>query len=303
MSVHTKILQTLREKRWARWLGLSLFSWAVFTFSLYLTFPSDAVRDRIVQAARQQGMQVRMESVNLALPLGLTFNETYWILREPDAKAEKSAIALHVSRLTVRPSLLGLITGKKAVSFDGRLWGGSLSGKAAASEEGNTIDARLRGLDLGQSLLGAVGLQVEGTIDELRLSATGSQLADMEGELTLNGSALQINGGEVNHFSLPKIALGDLEGQIHISAGRAEIDVFEANGEDLTARVEGSLRFADRFALSTLQTRLRFKPSEAWWEQNEMLRAGAAMALRKDDEGFHSIQLYGQLGRPRFRMN
>lgn len=303
MSALTNLLQGLRGKRWARWLGLSLFSWVIFTISLFLTFPSDAVRDRVVQEASKRGMQLRMESVDLAFPLGLSFHETYLILREPDPQAEKPAVAIHIPKLTVRPSVFGLLTGKKAISFDAQLWGGKLSGKAGSSDEGGMIDARLRNLDLGQSVLGAVGLQFEGKIEELRFEARGNHLADAEGELVLKGSDLVLNGGEVNHFSLPKVALGTLEGKITMGEGSAQIETFEANGEDITAQVEGSLRLSDRLTLSTLQTRLRFKPSEAWWSQNEMLRAGASMALRKDNDGFHTIQMYGQLGKPRFRTN
>ena len=303
MSVLASLLNRFREKRWAKWLAFSLFSWLVFSLSLYLTFPSEAVRDRVVKAAEQQGLKLRMESVGLSFPPGLSLRETYLILREPDPKAEKAAVAIHLPKATLRPSLLGLVTGKPSLSFDARIWGGTLSGKAGKSDEGASIQARLRGADLSQSMLGALGLQFEGTIEELRLEAAGSQLKDLEGELVLHGEGLVLNGGEVNHFSLPKVTLGTLEGKLTLGEGRAEIEEFSANGADITAMVEGSIRFADRLGLSTLQTKLRFKPSEDWWEQNEMLRAGAAMALRKDSDGFHNIQLYGQLSKPRFRMN
>lgn len=303
MSILTNLLNRFRGKRWAKWVGFSLFSWAVFTLSLYLTFPSEAVRDRVVQVAWQQGVNLRMESVGLAFPLGISFSETYWILREADPQAEVGAVAIHIPKATLRPSLLGLLTGKLALSFDASLWGGNLAGRLSSSDDGREIQARLRGVELGESVLGAIGLQFEGKIEELRLEAAGSQLASLEGELSLKGENLVINGGEVNHFSLPKIALGTLEGKVMIADGKAEIETFEANGDDITALVEGSIRFADRLGLSTLQTKLRFKPSESWWSENEMLRAGAAMALRKDGEGFHNIQLYGQLSRPRFRLN
>lgn len=303
MTALSNLLNRLRGKRWAKWAAFSLFSWLVFTLSLYLTFPSDAVRDRVVQAAAQEGLNLRMESVGLSFPPGLRLSEAYLILREADPQAEKGAVALHVPQATIRPSLLGLVSGKPSVRFDARLWGGKLSGKAGKADEGAHLEARLRGVDLGQSMLGAIGLEFEGTIDELRLEAAGKQLGDMEGELLLRGEGLVLKGGEVNHFSLPKVALGTLEGKVEIAEGRAEIETLEANGDDISALVEGSIRFADRLGLSTLQTKLRFKPSEAWWEANEMLRAGAAMALKEDGEGYHNIQLYGQLAKPRFRLN
>lgn len=304
MSVLAKFSTLLREKRWARWLAYSAFSWAVFSISLYLTFPSDQVKERLVQAAQANaGIRLRVESVGLAFPPGLTLRDSYLVLREPDPEAQKGAVAIHLSRLTVRPSLLGLLTGKPALSFDARLWDGSLHGKAGKNDEGSHVKLHAKGLDLSQSVLGAIGLQASGKVDELSLHAAGPRLREMTGELTIRGSDLVLEGGAVNEFELPRVALGTLEGKIAIGEGRAEIETFQAEGEDISATVEGSIRLADRLSLATLQTKLRFKPTEAFWQRNEMLRAGASMALKQDSEGYHSIQLYGQLVRPRFRLN
>src|SRR5690606_38944916 len=145
-------------------------------------------------------------------------------------------------------SLLGLLTGKKAIAFDARIWGGKLSGSAATSDEGARIEAHLRDVDLGESLLAAIGLQIEGKVDELRLVAEGAKLSSAQGEILLRGSDIVIRGGEVNHFSLPKVALGNLEGKIALADGAAQSESFQAKGEDVDARVEGSIRLADRFA-------------------------------------------------------
>jgi|GEM_PF-1110154 len=304
MSLLTKILTFLREKRWARWLAYAAFSWAVFSVSLYLTFPSDLVKERIVQMAQSRaGIRLRVESVGLAFPPGLTLRDAYLVLREPDPEAQKGAVAIHLSRLTVRPSLLGLLTGKPGLSFDARLWDGTLHGKAGKSDEGSHLELRARGLDLSQSVLAALGLQASGKVEELRVEAAGPSLREMSGELTIKGTDLVLEGGSVDEFELPRVALGSLEGKIAIGEGRAEIETLQAEGADVTASLEGSIRLADRLSQATLQTKLRFKASEEFWKRNEMLRAGASMALKKDSDGFHTVQMYGQLVRPRFRLN
>lgn len=303
MSIFAKLSTWLREKRWARWTAYAAFSWVVFSFSLYLTFPSDMVKERVVEMAQRSGLRLRVESASLAFPPGLTLRDSYLILRDADPEAEKGAVAIHVSRLTVRPSLLGLVTGKPGVSFDARLWDGKVSGKAAKGEEGGKLQVRASGLDLSRSVLSAIGLQTVGKVDELRLEVAGESLREMVGELSIKGEGLVIEGGSINEFELPKVALGTLEGKVAIGDGKAEFENFEANGEDLSAAVEGTIRLADRLSQFTVQTRLRFRPTEDFWERNEMLRAGASMALKKDDDGFHSVQMYGQLTKPRFRLN
>jgi type II secretion system protein N len=303
MSIFAKLSTWLREKRWARWTAYAAFSWLVFSLSLFLTFPSDAVKERVVGMAQRSGLRLRVESVNLAFPPGLTLRDSYLILRDADPEAQKGAVAIHISKLTVRPSLLGLLTGKPGISFDARLWDGKVSGKAGKNDEGGRLQVRASGLDLAQSVLGAIGLQAAGKVDELRLEVAGANLREMVGELTIKGEGLVIEGGSIAEFELPKVALGTLAGKIAIADGKAEFENFEANGEDLSAAVDGTIRLADRLSQFTVQTRLRFRPTDEFWARNEMLRAGASIALKKDDEGFHTVQLYGQLTKPRFRLN
>lgn len=301
MSVLSKLTAALRGKSWARWLGYAAFSWGVFVFALFLTFPSDAIRDRVVQEARQVGLNLRVESVGLAFPLGLSLHDAFLILREPNPEEQKGAVAIHVERLSLRPNLFALVRGNTGVRFDAKLWGGKAAGSLHRADGEQRIEVQARGVDLSKSALVALGLDLEGVVDELTFELEGPDASRGKGVIQISGDGLVLKGGEVAHFELPRITLGTLEGSVAVADGRAEIETFTLNGSDLEAKIEGNVRLAPALSQSTLNAKLSFKPSEAWWNANEMLKAGASMALPADRDGFHSVTLYGQLGKPRFR--
>lgn len=301
MNPMSRLIAKLREKKWARWLGYAAFSWLTFTVALIATFPSQRVKDRVVAVARDSlGMKLRVESAGLAFPLGLSLHDAFWILREPDPEEGKGAIAIHVDRLTVRPGI-GLLFGKPSFSFDAKLWGGKLSGTFEEGEQGRKLHAKARGIDLEKSVLSPLGLQIEGKLEELGLEFEGTEPTKASGTLSLGGSDLLLRGGEVGEFELPRITLGKLEGKLALVDGKAEIETFRLDGRDLQAKAEGNLRLGRSLEQSSLQAKLSFKPSEDWWKANEMLRTGASMALPSDSEGFHSVQFFGSLSKPRIR--
>lgn len=301
MSVFSKLTAALRGKKWAQWLGYAAFSWGVFTFALFLTFPSDAVRDRVVLEARKMGMNLRVESTGLAFPLGLSLHDTFLILREPNPEEQQGALAIHVEKITLRPDLFAMVRGDTGLRFDATLWGGKAAGRLHRADGEQKVSVRAKRVDLSKSVLVAMGLDLEGILDELSLEYEGSDLSKAKGTLAIGGEGLVLRGGEVAEFELPRITLGALKGQIAMGDGRAEIEEFTLEGTDLQARIEGNVRLAPAFSQSTLNAKLSFKPSDSWWKANEMLQAGASMALPPDRDGFHSVTLYGPVGKPRFR--
>lgn len=301
MSVFSKLTAAVRGKSWAKWLGYAAFSWAVFLFALFLTFPSDAVRDRVVREARKAGMNLRVESAGLALPLGLSLHDTFLILREPNPEQQQGALAIHVEKLTVRPDLFAMIRGDTGLRFDANLWGGKAAGRMHRVDGEQRLTVQAKRVDLSRSVLAAMGLDLEGMVDELTLEYEGADASKAKGTLSISGDGLVLRGGEVAEFELPRITLGTLKGTVAMGDGRAEIEEFTLEGTDLQARIEGNVRLAPSLSQSTLNAKLSFKPSDAWWKANEMLQAGASMALPPDRDGFHSVTLYGPISKPRFR--
>lgn len=294
-------MKHLVAKLWAgrsrKRLLYALFFQVAFAAAFALTFPYDALRDRVVSLAGQAGVKVRIGTVRLALPAGITLRDVDWY-----ASSDADSKPIHVDAFTARPELLGLVRGKQAVGFQAEAWGGKLQGRFEKAGEGQKIEAKARGIALEKSPLANSGLDLEGELAELELSfESDGDLSKATGALLLKGDKLSLNGGEVQQFELPKVVLGSLDGKVSIKEGRATFDTFSLKGDDIDARLEGSIRLGNKLSTSALSGKLQFKPSDDWWSRNEMLRTAANFALPEGKDGFRSVQIYGQVQSPRFR--
>jgi type II secretion system protein N len=325
------------KRSWTRWLGYPAFFGAAFWLCLYATFPNDALRDRIAAEARQRlGTEVQIGSVRLAGISGVTLRDVSWVAddaaasaapaaaapageneKAEDEKAEgeaapadaKPATPAHdgrvvLDKVTAKAKLFSLLAGNQAFTLDIDAWGGNLSGVYEAGEENLTVRAKLTGVDLARSPLRALaGVDLAGKLSDvdLEITADGDDLTKANGSVTLKGEELQLQGGEVQGFELPAMALGTLDGAITVNNGKATFEKFELKGQDLQAEIDGYVRLSSRLKFSTLSGKLRLKPSDAWWNKNEMLKGMANLALPEGKDGWRTVGLYGQLAKPNFR--
>ena len=226
-----------------------------------------------------------------------------------EVKAAEAAPAappdgVHLDSLTAKVDLFAAIRGKQGLSFDARAWGGRIEGSVVMSEDARRISVRAKDIVLEQSPVRSLsGLDLEGKLKsiEFDLAAEGADFSAAGGQLVIKGDDLVLRGGEVQNFELPKVVLGTLEGKIDVKEGKADTDGFEIHGADLDAQLAATVRLASEFGASTISGKLRIKPSEDWWNRNEMLKTAANFAMPAGNDGWRSVNLHGQLRRPGFR--
>jgi type II secretion system protein N len=326
----SSILARAKGKPWLRWVGYTAFFDLAFIGGIYLTFPYDALRDRIVaEMSKATGMEVAIEKVRLAGVSGLTLHGVD-IASDLDPEIPAAALAvaegegdvalakdegseapapagpprLHLDAVTAKADLLAFVAGKRAVKFDIDAFGGDLRGRFVVGEEEQIFEARARKIDFGQSPIQAfAGLDLVGRIDELKvdLRSPGQDFSKADGTLEIKGQELLLNGGEVQMFELPKIALGQLNGRIEFKEGVADFEEFAIKGDDLEARIEGNMRLQPRLASSSLTGKLKIKPSDDWWNRNEVLKTAANFALPAGKDGWRTISVFGSVSKPNFR--
>jgi type II secretion system protein N len=283
---------------------------------IYLTFPYTQLRDRIVsEAEKATGMEVTIEKVRLAGFSGLTLHGIdlgSFEVKAPPPVVEEGEEAppppaperLHLDSLTAKADLIAFAMGKRGVRFDVDAFGGDITGKVVLGDDEQVLEAKARGIDFGQSPLQAVaGLDMVGRIAsmDIALRSPGGDFSKADGTVEINGEELALNGGEVQMFELPQIALGALQGRIEFKEGVADIEDLTIKGADLDARMEGQLRLQPVLKNSSLTGKLRIKPSDDWWNRNEMLKTAANFALPAGKDGWRALTLYGQLRHPGFR--
>lgn len=310
------LLEKLQGKRWVRWVGYPAFFQLAFLVCLHLTFPYDALRDRLADEARAAtGMDVEIGKVRLAGLSGIELRDV--ILSEPGhapvpAAAEEGeepidrppAKRIALDSVTAKADVMAMIRGQRAMKFAARAFGGSLNGRFRFSDDESIFLADAKGLDFAQSpLLPMVGLDLDGTLDRLQieLRSPGPDFSKADGKVQIQGADLVLNGGEVQHFELPKIVLGTLDGTLQIEKGEGNFETFSIQGDDLEARVEGNVRMGAMLSQSTLTGRLKIKPSDDWWGRNELLKTAANFALPAQSDGFRTLTVYGPVSKLNFR--
>ena len=310
------------ERQIATWkivVGYAAFGIAAFVFFFYLTFPYDTVRERVLNEARAAGYDMAIGKLGPGL-FGIT--ATNVDLRKRDVvqvegMPESEPGALHLDKVSVRPSVWPLGAACRANAF-----GGTISG-AVGGLSSLTVKADLSDVDLSnESITAYTGLKLAGTLDgALKLTAPqvpppgGKGPAEPDfgaanGSFTLTGSDVTVNGGTMvvpmygtpTPMDLPKIILGGLDVKVDFDKGQGKIEALKAKSSDLDLQGSGTVKLARRLEYSELNVELRFK-----FEDELKKRLGAlSMALsvlQRDpkDPTYNAARITGFLGRPNFR--
>lgn len=300
---------------WKRIIAYALFAIAALVLMFFVTFPYDALRERIRIEADNQGYFVRIGSMGPGL----------FAVRASDVKVSRKSDedpppeALTIDSLSVGPSLspLGL---KVAINA---LGGSVLARVGPAGTPRVTLD--VEHLDLTKGNLGGFsGVDFTGTLDahadfSIPRSAAGPtappepDLSLASGTLSISGKALGVNGGTANitiaqfgpeptPVDLPKISLGDLTGKVTFDKGAGTVDVLEAKSDDLELQVTGTLKLAKKLDYAEPQLELRLKPDPEFQKRLGLLGSALSfMGSDPKDPTWRKGKLTGYLSRPQFR--
>lgn len=296
-----------RWKRPALWTAAGVLA---FIFFLYLTFPYDTIKSRIVTEAGNAGWIVTMESIGPGL-FGVTAHGVR-LRKAQDVSGTSDPVPLIIDSIALRPSLIPLGLAFRANAFDGKI-AGSVGGLSDLS-----VNASLGDLDPSAGNLKAFsGMDLSGRINgDLSLTlpketrGNGYDLAASNGALTLDTTKLTIRGGTVTvpmygtptPMDLPRIALGDLAIHAKIDKGVVSFDKFRGASEDLQLGGGGSIRLDRRLELSTLNLDIRLKADPDFVKRLGLIGAGlSVLPPDKTDPTFRVAHITGLLGSPRLQ--
>ncbi len=289
-----------------------------FTLALlltfFVTFPYEALRDRLRLEADSAGYFVRIASLGPGFfslrATGVDVNKK--------SDAEPPPSPLKVDSVSVGPTLF-----PPGLAVTTKVFGGTIAFKVA-----RLADIRVQldadDLDLSKSDLKAFsGIDFSGTLDaHLDLAIprlpvgngpAEADLAQASGTLTLEGKALAVNGGslsmvipqfgpEPTPLDLPKIVLGDLTGKLKFDKGAGTIETLKAKSADLEVEATGTLKLAKRAEYAEPNIEVRFKPDPEF--QKRLGLIGSALSMvgsDPKDPSWRMGRLTGYLGRPNFR--
>ena len=303
-------------KTWQRVVAYVAFSIFALVVSFFLTFPYDAIKDRVRMEAESAGYFVRIGSMG---PGFFTVRSTdIELSKKAAAGEEKPPEPLRIDSVSVGPTLF-----PPGLSVSAKLMGGAASVRVSGISN-VSVRAELDGLDLSKgNVKGFSGIDLAGEIDaEVRLdipkasvgggpsepdfgAANGLVSLDARG-VTVNGGTLALTipmyGPEPTPLDLPKIGFGDLNGKLTIEKGAGKLEDLHGKSADLEISASGTLKLAKRLEYSEPNIEVRFKAEPEFVKRLGLIGSALSVVMPDPkDPNFRMGRLTGYLGRPNFR--
>lgn len=288
-------------------LAYGAFFVLAFLVALRLTFPSEAVKERLIVEAGARGFTFDAAEVGPAGVLGVSAS---------GVRLEDSAgLAISIERLAASLRVLPLLAGRRSVDVDLAIWDGRVRGTADLGSGARAYHFRAEDVELARALplrtatkLELVG-RVEGTLD---LEYPDAPRGVPEGKVQLRIAGAGVNGGQLalpgmgSGLSLPKVSLGDVNAVVTLAAGKGTAERLEAKGGDAELSADGlSVALQPRVENSGLFGVARLRVKDALWTKSG---TGAfkglfesAFASSRGPDGAYAFQIYGSLAHPQFR--
>jgi type II secretion system protein N len=300
-------IQKIDWKRWKPRLLYGAFAAAAFLLSLRWTFPSEAMKERLILEAGARGWQIEVQEVHAGGLLGFS--------AEGVVLEDRSGLKTPIDDVTVSLRLLPLLVGKRTVGFDARVYDGRIAGDADLGGDVRRVAVEITGLELGRALTlrKASGMDLEGKLNgsaDLLVPAAASQQPTGRIDLAVSGAG--IGGGQLpipgmaTGITLPKIALGAVSAAVKLEGGKAIVEKLEARGGDAELTGDGlSVVLQGRPEHYPLFGKARIKFTPAFWSKPATSGfkglAEAALASARTPDGGYQLQVFGRLGQPQAR--
>lgn len=310
----------MAEKKTALWkliAGYTAFALVALVAGVLLTFPYDALAERVRLEADNAGYFVRIGSMGPGL-FSVRAKNIDASRKATEADGEKTPEALRIDAISIGPTLFPPGLGVSVKALDGTVKLG-VSGLS-------TLRVRLdaEDLDLAKgNVKGFSGIDLGGTVDlhaDLSIpkasvggGAPEPDLGQATGSLSLEAKNLVVNGGSVNvpipqygpeptPIDLPKIAFGDITGKLKLEKGAGTVEELRLKSADMEVQGSGSVKLAKRleYAEPNVEVRMKFDPEF----QKRLGLLGSALSMigpDPKDPSWRLGRLTGYLGRPNFR--
>lgn len=282
-------------------LAYTLYGLVVLLVLLYVTFPYDLLRQRLVERVSQGDVRLAVARLQPRFPPGLALHN----VRLLTESSELPGAIVQMRTLRLQPAWLSLISETPQVHFDGALYDGHLRGEIWSSMVNNASAWEVRGHFAEVQIARHPWLQKEG-----KAFARGQ----LGGELTLTlRPDGQMQQGTVNLRSEPAVFTANqalrlllqrditcdtLQSQLKMTANQLQIVSFTCKGNDLTFQARGTINWQQPIRNSALNLHLQIRSETVYKQELDLI--GRLVRRRPDRRGVLSFSIRGTMRRPRF---
>jgi type II secretion system protein N len=267
-----------------------------FVVFVYVLFPYDLLKQRLMDWASQDGIQLVLTQLRPAFPPGLRVES----IRLQVDQFSLSEAMISIETLRVYPEWLALLSRKMQWRFEAGLYGGRLEGEARYTKvEGAPlweVNTRFTDLDMTQyALLRKDGKAfIRGRLGGDAATTLTDDGHMQESSLNLRVQSVVLAGVPGWQVQLPReIACDTLQGELKTTAKQASTVVLTCQGKDLFIDGRGTVAWKTPLADSQLNVRWQVRSEESY--KPELAFLANRVRKRPDRRGEISFRLQGPL--------
>lgn len=290
-----------RAKVILRYVGYGAYFLVMLVVGLYLTFPWDAAKDRVLDlVSRNTGVVISAAELQ---PSWLTGIEA----RDVKVTLPGSKDPIAIERLKARAKVFAFVTGKRGFTAALPIAHGDVAADVTIGPEVAQVKAETQNVELGlvPGLADAIGVPLTGSTTlktDLTLGLKNAKQTSGSIEIKMNGLKLEkgakIRLGMMGDVTMPdELSLGDFDWQIPVEDGKATLKSLKINGESVEAVIDGTIALFSPIASSNANLTLSFKPTEKLLKAQPILRGILPQDARGGD-GFYTYAMNGPLRAP-----
>ncbi len=281
------------------------FAVLAFLLSLRWTFPSEAVKERLIYEAGAAGWQIDVQDVS---PGGL-----FGVRMEGVTLTDAAGMKMPLDELDASLRALPLLVGRRTLDFRAALYGGTIEGEADLSGATRDLAVRVEGVNLMPilPLRKASGIDFVGVLNgsvDLTYPSANPEKASGTIDLAIEkggvaGGAVPVSGFQ-DGFTLFPIALGTVRAAGTAKDGVLDLTRIGASGGDVELEGEAvKVMLQPRIAYSPIGGRARIRFQPALWQKPAAASKKpvfeAMMMNARTPNGAYQYQLFGSLALPR----
>ncbi len=252
-------------KKRFKFLGYGLYAVLVTVALLYYRFPSDAIKQHLIQVVgrMEPGVILSARSLHPSFPPGLQLLEPVFSLKERPETAVFKA-----EHLLVSPGIGSLFWGRVAWFFDADAYGGIISGRIQLGKRGEMADLSVSLKDVRIHEYGfPPDLGIGDLTGNLKGDVTYSGLMDRPITGVGNGDIL-ISEGKIDLFhpflGLETIPFGKLRAQLTLKKGIVNLISISLDGKGFQGTLSGTIHLNRMIARSRLNLKGTIEPFAAY---------------------------------------
>lgn len=284
-------------------LGYVLYGLVAFIAFVYLMFPYDQLRQRLIERASQGNVELKIASLSPTLFPGLAMRNIQVAIRQANASGE----VIRLQTLRAWPRWRSLLSPTKSLVFRGQLYDGQISGDIDyITRDGTTYwesRADFANLDVSryallQEMQQNQKLTVEGRLSgqtRTRLTTTG-ELEQSKLEFKMQPAIF--TPGSASRLLVQKpLPCGNLTGDATLTPREWQIESLTCRGDDIMIDLRGTFRPRTPWLASVPNLRIEMQ-SETAFQPDLDLISRWALNRPLGEDGVVKFSLRGRLAAP-----